>query len=188
MHTHGGKVLAVAGLAARLLYPSAAPAQPAPSLGAAASFAVLGGSSVSSSGSGGHISGNVGVSPGKTVTGFPKDIFALGEVRNDLAGGAQVDDAAAYEALAGRGCGRTLQIQDLGGQRLGPGVYCFSSSSVRLTGPLILEGDGIWIFQVRDSLTIAPGSSVLMVKGSAINVFWQVGGSALIGADASFFG
>src|SRR5258706_15758485 len=71
--------LAIAGIPALLRGQSLAP----PPLGAAASFAVLGGSSVKNSGPT-IVTGNLGVSPGNTVTGFPPGTVKVGDpFRND---------------------------------------------------------------------------------------------------------
>jgi len=183
--------LAIAGFPAlvRGQQPSLAP----PSLGAAASFAVLGGSAVTSSGST-IVTGNLGVSPGNTVAGFPPGIVKVGDTfRNDsTARQAQRDVTAAYADLAGRTCDRDLSGQDLGGKTLVPGVYCFSSTA-QLTGTLILDAandpNAVWIFQITGTLTTAPDSSVLVINaGHESNIFWQVGNTATLGARTAFLG
>lgn len=165
-------------------------AQPAPSLRSAASFAVLGGSAVGSSGTT-TVAGNLGVHPGASISGSPT--VTLGKTyRNDAtARQAQKDAAAAYGDLAGRTCTSTL-TEDLGGKTLTPGVYCFSSSA-QLTGNLTLNAvdskDAVWIFRIADSLTTSAGSAVSVVNGGSHgNVFWQVGGSATLGERTVFAG
>jgi type VI secretion system secreted protein VgrG len=178
-------LLAIAGIPAILV------AQSPPPLGTAASFAVLGGSSVTSSGST-VITGNLGVSPGNSIIGSPT--VKIGAIhRNDsLARQAQKDAAAAYNDLAGRTCVRDLTGQDLGDRTLPPGVYCFSSSA-QLTGTLILDAaddpNAVWVFQVRDTLTAVAGSSVLIAHGGWNgNVFWQAGTGATLNASTAFAG
>jgi len=175
-----------------LLGAVSASAQPAPQLRSAASFAVLGGSAVVSSGDT-TITGNLGVNPGASITGTPTVL--LGKTyRNDAtARQAQKDAAAAYAGLAGRTCNTTLNVQDLGGQTLAPGIYCFSSSSAQLTGNLTLNAgtskDAVWIFRIAGSLTTSTGSAVSVVNGGSNgNVFWQVGGSATLGEGTAFTG
>ena len=176
-------------LFALALLARAACAQPAPSLGTAASFALLAGSSVSNTGPT-IVTGNVGASPGASVSGFPPATFKVGEIFRDdaTARQAQRDAAAAYADLASRPCGSDLSGQDLGGKRLGPGVYCFSSSA-QLTGTLTLDGDGVRIFRIAGNLTTAPDAAILLTNGCvSSSVFWQVGGSATIGARGYFAG
>jgi hypothetical protein len=85
--------------------------------------------------------------------------------------------------------------------RLGPGVYCFSSSA-GLTGTLTLDAhgnpDSQWVFQIGSTLTTATNSKVVMVLGHTLppwsnglrgcNVYWQVGSSATIGTGSTFVG
>lgn len=166
-----------------------------PSLRRAASFVVLGGSTVTSTGAT-AITGNLGVSsPGVSVTGFPPGTMARGtqHVSDPAANQAQADAQRAYAVLAGESCTTPLTGQDLGGKTLAPGVYCFTSSA-QLTGRLVLDGrgkggNGVWIFQIASTLTTATNSSVVMSGGArAGNVFWQVGSAATLGTGTAFAG
>jgi hypothetical protein len=165
-----------------------------PSLGRAASFAVLGGSTVTNTGAT-SITGDLGVSsPGVSVTGFPPGTMARGaqHVGDAAANQAQADAQSAYAVLAGKPCGTALTGQDLGGKTLAPGVYCFTSSA-QLTGKLVLDGKGqrnaVWVFQIASTLTTATNAAVVMDKqGRAGNVFWQVGSAATLGTGTAFSG
>jgi hypothetical protein len=181
------------GFAVLVCGAAVASAQPAPSLGAAQSYAVLGGSTVTNTGSS-VISGDVGVSPGSTITGFPPGVVVGGttHVADANALAAQTAVTAAYVDLAGQPCTQDLTGQDLGGMTLTPGVYC-SSSSMQLTGTLTLNAQGnaaaVFIFKAGSTLTTASGSSVVMSNGGSLcNIFWQVGSSATLGTATSFAG
>ncbi|HZR23559.1 MAG TPA: IPTL-CTERM sorting domain-containing protein [Vicinamibacterales bacterium] len=184
---------AVVGFLVVLASTSAAFAQTAPSLGAAQSFAVLAGSTVTNTGSS-TINGDLGVSPGNAVTGFPPGIVVGGTIHaadaNALA--AQTAVTTAYNNLAAQPCTQDLTGQDLGGKTLTAGVYCFSAAA-QLTGTLTLNaqgnGNAVFIFKIGSTLTTASGSSVLMInQGSVCNVFWQVGSSATLGTSTAFAG
>ena len=186
-------LLAIAGLAAVLCGATPASAQTAPSLGTAQSFAVLGGSTVTNTGPS-VITGDLGVSPGSAVTGFPPGTVVSGTIHaaDGVASGAQGSVTAAYTNLAGQPCTQDLTGQDLGGKTLTSGVYCFSSSA-QLTGTLTLNAQGnanaVFIFQIGSTLTTASGSSVVLINGGSVcNVFWQVGSSATVGTTTSFIG
>jgi hypothetical protein len=170
-----------------------AAAATAPSLGAAERFAVLGASTVTSTGAS-VITGDLGVSPGSAVTGFPPGRFASGAIHSAdaIALAAQNAVTTAYDSLVGQPCTRDLTGQDLGGQTLPAGVYCFSSAA-QLTGRLTLDAQGnaqaAFIFKMGSMLTTASASSVVLTNGgSAGNVFWQVGSSATLGTATSFAG
>ncbi len=166
----------------------------AQSLGTAQSFAVLGGSTVTNTGSS-VVSGNLGVSPGSAITGFPPGTVvppSTLHAADAVAGQAQSDLTIAYNSLAGMACNTDLTGQDLGGLTLTAGVYCFSSSA-QLTGVLTLDaqgvGDALFVFQIGSTITTASNSSVLLTNGGqACNVFWQVGSSATLGTDTAFVG
>ena len=166
----------------------------APSLGTAGAFSVLGGQTVTNTGPT-TLSGDLGVSPGTAITGFPPGIVTPpGKTHkaDAVALQAQADVGSSYDVLAGDPCTSNLSGQDLGGLTLTPGVYCFSSEAM-LTGTLVLdakfEANAAFVFQIVSKLTAASGASVRLINGaSACNVYWQVGSSATIGTAASFSG
>jgi len=171
---------------------SALSAAIAPPLGTEQSFSVLGGSTVTNTGSS-VITGNLGVNPGTAITGFPPGIVTgVTHAADAEALQAQTDTTAAYIDLAGQECDSALTGQDLGGKTLVPGVYCYSTSA-QLTGALTLDAGGdrnaVWVFNVGSTLTTASNSSVLLINGAdPCNVYWQVGSSATLGTTTSFVG
>ena len=173
--------------------PPAATASPAaPTLGSAASFSVLGGQTVTNIGPT-ALAGDLGVSPGSAITGFPPGlVLGTTHLTDTAAANAQSDTTSAYNLLSGAPCTVDLTGQDLAGKTLVEGVYCFTSDAL-LTGNLILDAqnhaDAVFIFKISSKLTAATGSSVLLVNGgSACDVFWKVGSSATIGTSSSFLG
>jgi hypothetical protein len=173
--------------------PSSAVAQV--SLGTAQNFGVLGGSTVTNTGPT-VVTGQLGVSPGSAVTGFPPGVVVGGSIHSNdaVAMQAQNDLTTAYNAAAGLPCGTNLTGQDLGGLVLTSGVYCFATSA-GLTGTLTLNMQGnpnaLFVFQIGSTLTTASGSSVLLINSGGAcptNVFWQVGSSATLGTGSSLQG
>jgi hypothetical protein len=168
-------------------------AGPAPvGLGTAAAFAVLGGSTVTNTGPT-VLNGDLGLSPGTAITGFPPGTVNGTEHRTDaVAAQAQSDLTIAYDDAAGRAGGTTISA-DLGGQTLVAGVYT-GADSLQLTGMLTLDGQGnenaVFIFRAPSStLTTASASSVRLIGGAqACNIVWQIGSSATLGTNSSFTG
>ncbi|MHB2035615.1 MAG: ice-binding family protein [Nitrososphaerales archaeon] len=162
------------------------------SLGNASSFGVLAYSTVTNAGLS-VVEGNVGVSPGTSVTGFPPGTLTGSIHAGDaVAAAAQADTITAYNDLTSQACTSDLSGQDLGGKTLTPGVYCFSSSA-QLTGTLTLDAQNsasaVFIFKIGSTLDTATGSSVAMINGgNECNVFWQVGSSATLGTTTAFAG
>src|SRR5687768_16584055 len=117
-----------------IFFLSAAPVAAQVTLGTAQSFGVLAGQEVTNLGPS-TINANVGTFPGTSITGFPPGIVVGGSIHSGdaVAGQAQSDLTAAYNAAAGTACSTDLTGQDLGGLVLTPGVYCFSSTAF-LTG------------------------------------------------------
>jgi Ice-binding-like len=164
-----------------------------PPLGTASNFAVLGASTVTNTGST-IVTGDLGVSPGTAVTGFPPGTVIGGTIHSSdtIALRAQNDVTAAYVNATGQSCNDNLTGQDLGGKTLTPGVYCFSSSA-QLTGQLTLNSQenptSVFIFQIGSTLTTASHASISRINGTqACNIFWQVGSSATLGTNTDFSG
>ncbi len=138
--------------------PVASAAPPAVGLGTATSFAVLAGTQVTNTGPS-IISGDLGVSPGTAVTGFPPGLVINGtqHAGDAVALQAQADLTTGYDDAAGRTPATTVS-SDLGGQTLGPGVYN-SASALELTGTLTLDArsdpDAVFIFQAGSTLITA---------------------------------
>lgn len=186
------RFLAGLGVAALLCGGLPLAAQTAPPLGTTTTFAVLGGSTVTNTGTS-VLTGDLGVWPGLAITGFPPgNVTGTTHAGDAVAQQAQTDLTAAYNNLAGQACGTVLTGQDLGGMTLAPGVYCFSTAA-QLTGTLTLDAQGdpgaIFIFQIGSTLTTASSSSVQLInEGSSCNVFWQVGSSATLGTGTALAG
>jgi len=155
-------------------------------------FAILGGSTITNTGSS-VITGDLGLHPGTSLTGFPPGtINGTTHATDAVALQAQTDLTTAYNDAASRSCTANLSGQDLGGMTLTPGVYCFDSSA-QLTGTLILNGEGdadaVFIFKMGSTITTASGSSVSLINSAqSCNVFWQVVSSATLGTTTSFIG
>jgi Ice-binding-like len=174
--------------------PVAPLAATAPTLGNAQSFGVLGGTTVTNTGPS-VIMGNLGVSPGASVIGFPPGSVIGGTIHraDALSLQAQTDVTTAYNALAAQTCTTTFTPPtDLVGKTLVPGVYCFGSTAA-LTGVLTLDGQNdpsaVWVFKIGTAITTASGSSIVFIRsGSGCNVYWQVTSSATIGTTSKFAG
>ncbi|MFC9235070.1 ice-binding family protein [Streptomyces decoyicus] len=154
-------------------------------------FAVLGGASVTNAGLS-IVTGDLGVSPGVSITGFPPG-QVNGSIHNSDAAAvaAHADLITTYDDAVGQPADASI-TGDLGGQTLPPGIYD-AASSIGLTGTLTLDGQGDrnakWIFQIGSTLTTATASHVLLINGAtARNVIWLIGSSATLGTDTDFAG
>lgn len=182
-------------LIAALLNATATPAQaadPKVGLGTATEFAVLAGTTVTNTGLS-VISGDLGLSPGSSVTGFPPGLL-LGtlHISNAVALQAKKDLTTAYNDAAGRPMKTDVTGKDLAGMTLTPGVY-EASKAMALTGALTLNAQGnpasVFIFKAGSTLITGPNSSVKFINGgSSCNVFWQVGSSATLNTATQFIG
>lgn len=161
-------------------------------LSTAGNFAVLAGSTITNTGSS-VINGDLGLSPGSAVTGFPPGIInGTQYVANSTAVQAKNDLITAYTNAAGQTPVSTVPTE-LGGTTKTAGVYDSASGTFGLTGTLTLDAKGdpnaVFIFKTASTLITAGSSSVVLANGAqACNVFWQVGSSATLGANSTFKG
>jgi hypothetical protein len=167
----------------------------AQSLGSAENFAVLGASTVTNTGTS-TIIGNVGVSPGSEITGFPPGIIVNGGLHaaDAAATQAHADFAAAYTAFAGLAspAANDLTGSNLGGLILTPGVYHFDSSATSdgiLTFDAQNNPSARFVIQIGTTLITSSSSSVALINGAdARNVYFQVGSSVTLGSGSTFIG
>jgi len=185
-------------------------------LGTAVTFAVLGGTTVTTAGPS-LITGDLGVSPGTAVTGFRPEpynrIVGPGTVTSDLgglvtgtiyAGGAVAslahnDATIAYNFLQDQIPTTTYLdiVNELDGLTLTPGIYKYpSSANLLANGILYLDFGGdpnaLFIFQIGSTLVTNSNSQIVALNNPETtcpgsNVFWAVGSSATIESD-SFIG
>ncbi|MCW1921043.1 ice-binding family protein [Luteolibacter arcticus] len=164
------------------------------SLGSAHSFAALASATVTNAGAS-VVTGQVGVAPGTSITGFQFATQIGGTLHSNdaLSIEAIVDAQDAYDEMGLIATATDLTGQDLGNRTLTPGVYRFSSSA-QLTGTLTLDGLGQaspeFIFLVGSSLTTASGSSILPTNGAdaLLGVFFRMEESATLGTGTTFAG
>ena len=177
------------GVAVMVLPHAATAAQAPVPLGSTATFGVLAGTTVTSTGDT-VIVGDLGVSTGTTVTGSPGVTGTL-HLGDPTAAQAQSDLTIAYNDAAGRTVAPISVAGNLGGQTLAPGLYKSTSSLEISSGDLTLAGDAnaVWIFQMVSTLVTTTSRQVILSGGAqAANVFWQVGSSATIGGSSVFKG
>lgn len=172
-----------------LIWPATVLAATDPGLGGAGSFAVLAGTTVTNTGPT-WITGQLGVSPGTAVTGFPPGTSGAQHNGDSVALTAQTNLTSAYTNAAAQPCPGTNNFTgtNLGGMTLVPGVYC-QTTAPTLTGTLTLNGGGVYIFQIGSTLITASGARVVLINGAQpCDIFWQVGSSATIATTTTFVG
>jgi hypothetical protein len=184
-------VLALGGLTG----PSANAAGPTTvGLGTAAAFAVLAGTPAVTNTGPTTITGDLGIHPAASVTGFPPGIVnGTIHAADAVALQAKGDLTNAYLDAAGRPATSVVAGGTLGGRTLVGGVYNAGGVTLGLTGTLTLDGQNdpasVWIFQATSDLITASSSTVAFINGAQpCNVFWQVTSSATLGSGSTFVG
>lgn len=168
-------------------------------LGRASNFALLANSAITNTGSS-VVTGDLGISPGSSVTGFPPGtVVGTQHLTDSAAANAQTDAQALYTLLAAHSF--TSISATLDGQTLAPGYYTEASSTFHLAssgpGTLILDAGGnpnaLFVFKAASTLTTGAGGvpTIVLANGAvAANVFWLIGSSATInsGSAGTFYG
>lgn len=173
---------------------TACQAPPVP-LGSAGNFKILAGATVTNTGPTTIAGGDLGLSPGTAVTGFPPGTLippAVMHVTDPIAAQAQVDLTTAYNYAAGLPGGAVLP-GDMSGLTFTPGLYKTSSTVMLSAGNVTLDALGdpnaVFIFQIGSTLTTIGSTQVVLAgNAQAKNIFWQVGSSATLGTNSVFQG
>ena len=161
----------------------------------AGDFALLGGTNITSTGVAGTTitNGNVGVSPGSSITGFPPAVIIDGAIvpTGPVTAQARLDLIKVQVRLAGMASNANISGVDLGGETLEPGVYTFDTDAA-LSGDLVLDGKGrnnaVWVFQIGTALNTSNNSTVRIINpgsngGSDYGIFWNCGSAINIAGN-----
>lgn len=164
------------------------------SLAGASNLAVLAGSAITNTGAT-NITGDLGLSPGTSVGGFPPGVLnGTLRINDAIATQAKLDLTAAYNDAAGRTSTDKVTLSgNIGGLTLTPGLYKSTSSLAISSGDLTFDAKGnanaVFIIQIASSLTTTSGRKVFLAGGAlASNIFWQVGSSVTFGTTSVFKG
>jgi hypothetical protein len=155
-------------------------------LGTAANFAMLAAATITSTGPTVVTGGNIGISPGTSLTGFGPGVLtppASEQLGNPVAAQAEADAHTAYTYYQGL-TSATPIASVMDGLTYGPGLYSNAATlSLSAGATVTLNGSGTYIFQMGTTLNIA-GTVALTGGATAGNVIWLVGSSATLEGTA----
>ncbi len=181
--------LAVSGLDYELYSYVAGSGAPDAYIGVAGTYGLLANTAITNTGSS-VINGNVGLTPGSSISGFPPGVI-IGTLNVDNAAAVAAQSAANSGYTALNALSATTISGVLDGQTLTPGNYKVSSSA-SLAGSgnatLTLNGAGNYVFQIPSTLTTGAGGTptILLTGGAtAAKIYWVVGSSATINVSGS---
>ena len=164
------------------------------SLKGASQISIFAGAGITNTGAT-TITGDMALSPGSSVGGFPPGILnGTLHVKDTIAERAKADISSIYNDLAGRTSTDIFTLSgNIGGLTLTPGLYKSTSSLSISSGDLTFNAMGnpnaIFIIQIASTLTTTSGRKVILSGGAvASNIFWQVGSSATFGTTSVFKG
>lgn len=150
-------------------------------------FTVIAGASVTNTG-GTVITGDLGLSPGTSIGGFPPGILnGTLHINTAIANQAKLDLVTAFNDAAARTAGDMVTLSgNIGGLTLTPGLYKSTSTLAISSGDVTFDAlgnaDAVFIIQIASTFTTTPGRKVILAGGAqAKNIYWQVASSATFG-------
>jgi hypothetical protein len=157
-------------------------------------LAVLAGESITNTGAT-SITGDIGLSPGTSMDGFPPGEYTgVLHINDNIATQAKLDLKTAYDNAAGRTSTDIVTLSgNIGGLTLTPGLYKSTSTLAISSGDVTFDAKGnaeaVFIIQIASALTTTSDRKVILSGGAqAKNIFWQVGSSATFGTTTVFKG
>jgi plastocyanin len=152
----------------------------------AASFGLLGDTITNTNPT--SVSGDVGSGAGgQSVT--PSTISAINHFNDTAYIAANTDLISAITDAQSRTCDvPNAGTAVLGGLTYNTGVHCIDSAA-NITGELILDGSGVYIFKINGAFSTAAAAKVKLIGGAASDdVFWVMDGATTIGTNTKFAG
>jgi len=133
------------------------------------------------------VNGNIGTT-GQTISGFPPGVFTGTSGAGTAAvTQARADALSAYSTAIGLTSTTTLAAE-LSGNTLEAGVYKITRAGT-LSGPLTLDGNGTFVFQIASTFVTSPGAEIILTNGAeSSDIFWAVGSTVTLGANNTFAG
>ena len=171
------------GVAGFLLVSASAQAQV---VGAARSFAILGGTAVTAAPPLSTINGDVGIDPfaATFITGFPANATILppfvNQGNNAFAIAARAATTTLFNSAAlapAGGVAITANLSTGGPSANGsytPGKYSLAVGTAIIPTSITLNGPGIYVFSLNSDITTSVGSTVILNGVDPCTVFWRV--------------
>lgn len=162
-------------------------------IGECQNFAILVGSTVTFDGEPCSVPiGNVGVSPGTSITVATGTILqviksGIEEINTPSANSCALSRLTVIASgLAATCTGIVTSLGVLNGLSLPPGVYCHGTFSMAAGATVYLNGTGVtnpqWVFVAGTTFITGIKANIVIIGGNPSNVFWVLGTSATIGA------
>lgn len=156
-------------------------------LAGVSNFTVIAGAAVTNTG-GTVVNGDMGLSPGTSIGGFPSGILnGTLHINTGIANQAKLDLTTAFNDAAARTTTDMVTLSgNIGGLTLTPGLYKSTSSLAISSGDVTFDALGnanaVFIIQIASTFTTTPGRKVILAGGAqARNIYWQVASSASFG-------
>jgi len=156
-------------------------------LAGVSNFTVIAGAAVTNTG-GTVVNGDMGLSPGTSIGGFPPGILnGTLHINTGIANQAKLDLTTAFNDAAARTTTDMVTLSgNIGGLTLTPGLYKSTSSLAISSGDVTFDALGnanaVFIIQIASTFTTTPGRKVILAGGAqARNIYWQVASSASFG-------
>jgi hypothetical protein len=155
-----------------------------------ADMAILAGSGITNTGAT-RITGDIGLSPGTSIGGFPPGILVgTQHINDDMSNQAKLDLTVAFLDASARTSTDIVTLSgNIGGLTLTPGLYKSTSSLSISSGDLTLDAKGntnaVFVIQIASSFTTTSGRKIILAGGAQeANIYWQVGSSATFGTTS----